>query len=111
MGVSVLIFFNSTPPPSSSSNSKHYTSFIEVLRGNGNFILSAVFYANDSVWYNITSQVRPLINGIPQGRLPQPLLYNFTLPNYVWNYTIVLQIEAYNVTVFAAIYPNELAFT
>jgi len=111
-GGSVLIFFNSTPP---SSNSNHYTSFIEVLRGNGNFTLSAVFYTKDGVWYNITSQVCAFKNGIKQpsivGSLPQPLLYNFTLPNDVWNYTIVLQIEAYNVTVFAMAYPNESAFT
>ncbi|MCI2414742.1 MAG: hypothetical protein MPF33_05780 [Candidatus Aramenus sp.] len=98
-GGSVLIFFKSTP----------YNSCIEVLRGNGNFTLSAVFYTKDGVWYNITSEVHA-VNKQMVG-LPEPLIYNFTLPEYVWNYTIVLQIEAYNVTVFAMAYPNESAFT
>jgi len=102
-GGSVLIFFNSTPSK----------SCLYVVHGNQNFVLQAVYYTKGGIWYNITKYVEAVttVNGATQTYpLPAPLTYNFTLPKYVWNYTLLLQIEAYNVTVFASVYPNETAF-
>jgi hypothetical protein len=103
IGGSVLVFFNSTPSK----------PFLYVAHGNQNFVLQAVYYTKGGIWYNITNHVKAVttVNGAPQTYpLPVPLIYNFILPSYVWNYTLLLQIEAYNVTVFASVYPNETAF-
>ncbi|MCY0860780.1 MAG: hypothetical protein OWQ54_10200 [Sulfolobaceae archaeon] len=107
-GGSIMIFFNSTPK----------SSYLEVFRGSDQYVLKAVYYTKGGIWYNITSQIEAFceINGkkyyvSPSPYLPQPLIYNFTLPQYVWDYSLVLQIEAYNITVFATVYPNETAFT
>jgi len=103
-GGAIIIFFNSTPSK----------SFLMVYRGNANYTLSAVYYDHKGIWYNITSLVNATIkvNGVQKTVfLPAPLVYNFTLPSRVWNYTLVLQLEAYNVTVFATVFPNETAYT
>jgi hypothetical protein len=85
-----------------------------VFKGNGNYTLRAVYYDKNGVWYNITSAVKAVKFTVstPQtiGGLPQPLIYNFSLPRYVWNYTLTLEIEGFNTTIFATIYPNETAF-
>ncbi|MCQ4343983.1 MAG: hypothetical protein NO117_03380 [Sulfolobales archaeon] len=104
-GGGILIFFNSTPTS---------TPYLLVLKGNGNYTLTAVYYNKNGIWYNITSVVEAVKFTVstPQtiGGLPQPLIYNFSLPQYVWNYTLVLEIEGFNTTVFATVYPNETAF-
>jgi len=115
-GGGILIFFNSTYPKSSSS-SVWANSTLIVLKGNGNYTLTGVYYMKGSVIYNVTSGVIPFIIASGQAQplngkhLPQPLIYNFSLPAYVWNSPVVLQINGYNVTVFAQVYPNETAFT
>jgi len=104
-GGGILIFFNSTPTG---------TPYLMVFKGNGNYTLTAVYYDKKGVWYNITSVVKAVKFTVstPQtiGGLPQPLIYNFSLPQYVWNYTLVLEIEGFNTTIFATIIPNETAF-
>ncbi|ACP38963.1 hypothetical protein [Saccharolobus islandicus] len=111
-GGGILIFFNSTFPETSSA----LNSNLIVLKGSTNYTLAGVYYMKNGVIYNITSNVKPFVfsNGIVtilNKNLPQPLIYNFTLPAYVWNYSVILQINGYNVTVFAQVYPNETAFT
>jgi len=104
-GGGIMIFFNSTPAG---------TPYLLVFKGNGNYTLTAVYYDKNGMWYNITSVVKAVKFTVstPQtiGGLPQPLIYNFSLPQYVWNYTLVLEIEGFNTTVFATVYPNETAF-
>jgi len=104
-GGGILIFFNSTPTK---------TPYLVVFKGNGNYTLKAVYYDKNGIWYNITSVVKAVkfTASTPQiiGGLPQPLIYNFSLPQYVWNYALVLEIEGFNTTVFATVYPNETAF-
>ena len=104
-GEGILIFFNSTPTK---------TPYLIVLKGNSNYTLTAVYYDKKGVWYNITSVVKAVkfTATTPQtiGGLPQPLIYDFSLPQYVWNYTLVLEIESFNTTILATIYPNETAF-
>jgi hypothetical protein len=104
-GGGILIFFNSTPTT---------TPYLLVFKGNGNYTLKAVYYDKNGIWYNITSVVKAVkfTASTPQiiGGLPQPLIYNFSLPQYVWNYALVLEIEGFNTTVFATVFPNETAF-
>jgi len=104
-GGGILIFFNSTPAK---------TPYLVVLKGSGNYTLTAVYYDKNGVWYNITSVVQAVKFTVstPQtvGGLPQPLMYNFSLPQYVWNHALVLEIEGFNTTIFATVYPNETAF-
>jgi len=104
-GGGILIFFNSTPTK---------TPYLLVLKGNGNYTLTAVYYNKNGIWYNITPVVEAVKFTVstPQtiGGLPQPLIYNFSLPQYVWNYTLVLEIEGFNTTIFATVFPNETAF-
>jgi hypothetical protein len=110
-GGSILILFNSTPTSSS----------LVVLRGNANYTVNQVFYENGGVWYNITNSVMATVfsNGVNQVvtkngnplRLPLPLIYNFSLPGYVWKYTVVVQLSGYNVSIFATLLPNETAYT
>jgi hypothetical protein len=103
-GEGILIFFNSTPTK---------TPYLIVLKGNSNYTLTAVYYNERGIWHNITSVVKAVkfTASTPQtvGGLPQPLIYNFSLPQYVWDYTLVLQIEGFNTTIFATVYPNETA--
>ncbi|WP_338599124.1 hypothetical protein V6M85_09310 [Sulfolobus tengchongensis] len=100
-GGSILLFFNSTPSKSS----------LIVIKGDQNYTLVGVFYANNGIWYNVTSLVNSTVVKVNKVvKLPAPLIYNFTLPARVWNYTLVVQLDAYNTTVFAEIYPNETAF-
>jgi hypothetical protein len=104
-GGEINIFFNSTPTK---------TPYLIVLKGNGNYTLKAVYYNERGVWHNITSVVEAVkfTASTPQiiGGLPQPLIYNFSLPQYVWNHTLVLEIEGFNTTVFATVIPNETAY-
>ncbi|MCQ4450274.1 MAG: hypothetical protein NO110_06215 [Sulfolobales archaeon] len=104
-GGGISIYFESTPTK---------TPYLLVSKGNGNYTLTAVYYDKKGIWYNITSVVEAVkfTASTPQtiGGLPQPLIYNFSLPQYVWNYTLVLEIEGFNTTVFATVYPNETAF-
>jgi len=115
-GGSVLIFFNSTP----TSNIT-----LLVLSGNGNFTLKSVYAVYQGIFVNITNYIYAVkITPISKtfiGPLPKPLIYNFTAYNVitlsngvkipVWNTTLILQINAYNQTVFATIYPNSTAFS
>ncbi|ARM76822.1 hypothetical protein [Acidianus manzaensis] len=98
-GGSVLIYFNSSP----------FNSQIIVFRGNSNFTLTGVF----SIYYgkivNITNYVTA-----DSSHLPLPLVYNFSISSvskYFWNTTLIIQLQAYNVTVFATLYPNETAIS
>jgi hypothetical protein len=73
-----------------------------------------VYYNERGIWHNITSVVEAVkfTASTPQtvGGLPQPLIYNFSLPQYVWDYTLVLEIKGFNTTIFVTVYPNETAF-
>jgi len=104
-GGGILVFFNSTPTK---------TPYLIVLKGNSNYTLTAVYYDYKGMWHNITSAVEAVKFTVstPQtiGGLPQPLIYNFSLPQYVWNRTLVLEIEGVNTTVFATVIPNETAY-
>jgi hypothetical protein len=104
-GGEISIFFNSTPTG---------TPYLIVFKGNGNYTLAAVYYDKNGKWYNITSVVKAVKFTVstPQiiGGLPQPLIYNFSLPQYVWNSTLILEIKGFNTAIFATIYPNETAF-
>jgi len=115
-GGSVLIFFNSTD----NSNITLVT-----LNGNGNFTLESVYATYKGIFMNITKYIYTVKNTPTSktfiGPLPQPLLYNFTVYNNItlstgvkipiWNTTLILEINAYNQTVFATIYPNSTAFS
>lgn len=115
-GGSVLIFFNST----ANSNITLVT-----LSGNGNFTLRGVYAVYQGNFTNITKYIYAVkITPTSKtfiGPLPQPLIYNFTAYNVItlsngvkipiWNTTLILEINAYNQTVFATIYPNSTAFS
>ena len=116
-GGSVLIFFNST------ANSPNIT--LDVLSGNSNFTLVNIYATYHGIFVNISKYVYAVkITPTSKtfiGPLPKPLIYNFTtysvitLSNGVeipiWNTTLVLEINAYNQTVFATVYPNSTAFS
>lgn len=91
-GGSILLFFNSTPSKST----------LLTIRGGSNYTLEGVFYDYHGQWINISNKITPSV--------PAPLIYNFTLPSYVWNRTLLLEISGYNVSVFATVLPNETAF-
>lgn len=101
-GGSVLVYYN-------SSNNPKY-NFIIVYRPNANFTLDAVYYIYKGEIVNITKDVYA-VNQLKQkiGKLPQPLVYNFTIPTSVYTYPLILQITAYNTTTFALLQPNETA--
>jgi len=115
-GGSVLIFFNST----SNSNITLLT-----FSGNGNFTLKDVYAVYQGIFVNITKYIYAIkITPTSKtfiGPLPQPIIYNYTAYNTitlsngmkipVWNTTLILEINAYNQTVFATIYPNSTAFS
>lgn len=116
-GGSVLIFFNSTIPSKGNST-------LLVLKSNGNFTLSGVFAMYNGTFINITKYIEAVVikpTGVTSiGTLPQPLVYNFTFYGQVtinknviplWNSSLILQIKAYNQTIFATVLPNETAFT
>ncbi|MQL56149.1 hypothetical protein [Acidianus ambivalens] len=95
-GNGIIIYFNASPSKPE----------LVIYRGCSSYYLSGVYYENNGIWYNITSCIS--YNG---KKLPLPLIYNLTLPTQVWKYPLSLQIEAYNDTVFAIVYPNQTAFT
>ena len=101
-GGSVLVYYN-------SSNNPKY-NFIIVYRPNANFTLDAVYYIYKGEIVNITKDVYA-VNQLKQeiGKLPQPLVYNFTIPTSAYTYPLILQITAYNTTTFALLQPNETA--
>mgnify|MGYP001772586935 CR=1 FL=1 len=115
-GGSVLIFF--------SSNANSNITLV-VLSGNGNFTLKSVYAVYQGIFVNITKYIYAIkITPASKtfiGTLPQPLIYNFTAYNTitlsngvkvpVWTTTLILEINAYNQTVFATIYPNSTAFS
>ncbi|MEM3323295.1 MAG: hypothetical protein QW494_02555 [Metallosphaera sp.] len=94
-GGSILLYFNATPNP-----------MLITFHGGGNYSLEAIFYQANGRWINITNQVTTK-SGSP---IPAPLNSNFTLPSYVWNKTLLLEVEGYNVSVFATALPNKTAF-
>jgi len=104
-GGTIIIYFNSTPTH----------SYLIVPKAISYAKMVGVFSLNKGQILNITSQVNAIKftpNGYQiVGNLPSPLIYNFTLPNNVWNTTLILQLTYYNVTIFATIYPNETAFS
>ncbi|MCH1771257.1 MULTISPECIES: hypothetical protein [Metallosphaera] len=93
-GGSILLFFNSTPSKST----------LLTIRGGSNYTLEGIFYDYHGQWINISNQITS------PHTVPAPLIYNFTLPSYVWNRTLLLEISGYNVSVFATVLPNETAF-
>ncbi len=104
-GGSVLIYYNSTNKPN---------PYLIVYKGS-NFTLAGVYYVYQGKILNVTSQVNATkftVSGPKYvGKLPQPLIYNFSLPKTVFNDPLILQINAYNVTIFVNVYPNETAYT
>ncbi|BCU67869.1 hypothetical protein HS7_13060 [Sulfolobales archaeon HS-7] len=102
-GGGVVIYFN-------SSNKQLYSSIL-VYRGDSNFTLVNVYYTNGSgVWFNITNDV--CVEGqfhLTTNKLPQPLIYNFSITTKSFNYPLVLMIRAYNQTEFVQVLPNETA--
>jgi len=116
-GGSVLIFFNST------ANSQNVT--LVVLSGNANFTLANVYAVYNGMFVNVSKYVYAVkitpTSRIIVGPLPKPITYNFTaysvitLPGGmkipIWNTTLILEIRAYNQTVFATAYPNSAAFS
>jgi hypothetical protein len=94
-GNGIIIYFNASPSKPE----------LVIYRGCSSYYLSGVYYENNGIWYNVTSCIS--YNG---KKLPLPLIYNLTLPTQVWKYPLTLQIEAYNDTVFAIVYPNQTAF-
>ncbi|MEM1645854.1 MAG: hypothetical protein QXL96_08320 [Ignisphaera sp.] len=117
-GGSVYIFFNSTPP------SKAQNITILVISGNGNFTLRCVYAVYGGSFINITKYVYAAKitpnSRVIIGPLPKPITYNFTSFSIIkignmnipiWNTTLVLQINAYNQTIFATMYPNSTAFS
>jgi len=115
-GGSVLIFFNST------ANSPNIT--LLVLSGNANFTLADVYVVYHGIFVNITKyvyavKITPTSKTII-GPLPKPIIYDFTAYSTItlqgveipiWNATLILEINAYNQTVFATVYPNSAAFS
>lgn len=103
-GGSVLLYYN-------SSNNPKY-NYIIVYKPNGNFTLNAVYYIYKGSIANITTQVSA-VNQYKQivGNLPKPLIYNFTVPTQYFSYPLILQVNAYNSTVFVLLQPNETAVT
>ncbi|WP_205835781.1 hypothetical protein [Metallosphaera hakonensis] len=99
-GGSILLFFNSTPTKAT----------LLTIKGGENYTLQGVFYDYHGNWVNITGKVSYTANGISTYTFPAPLIYNFTLPAYVWNRTLLVEISGYNVSVFATVLPNETAF-
>ena len=102
-GGSVIIYYN-------SSNNPRYDSIL-VYKSNQGFELVGVYYMKNGEILNITNQVEAINNGGVIGSLPQPLIYNFTLPTYTFNYPLILQVNAYNATTFVLLQPNETAVT
>lgn len=104
-GGALLIYFD--------SNSDR--PYLKIFKGNVNYTLTGVYYTKKGVLYNITDQVYAVkftVTGAQTvGKLPQPLIYNFSLPKFAWNHTIILQVTGFNTTVFVTVYPNSTGFT
>ncbi|AHC51886.1 hypothetical protein SUSAZ_07985 [Sulfolobus acidocaldarius SUSAZ] len=104
-GGSVPIYYNATPNGPT----------IIVFKQSGNYTLFGVYYLNGGKIYNITQEVNVIIIS-SSGKvtntgktLPVALVYNFTIPKQYWNYTLILQLQAYQTTVYATLYPNTTA--
>ncbi|MGC9105020.1 MAG: hypothetical protein ACP5HQ_01140 [Thermoprotei archaeon] len=101
---SVLIYYNST-----------LKSPMLIVLKKANYTLTGVYYTNQGSLVNVTSYVYAL-NNTPTGtqvvgKLPQPLIYNFSLPSAVFNRPLTLQINANDVTFFVNVFPNQTAYT
>lgn len=88
---------------------------IVVYTPNKNFTLSAVYVIYNGQIINITKEVEAIKQQSPKS-LPQPLIYNFTIPSAINNIQVdksilILQLELYNQTIFATLYPYEIAFS
>jgi len=113
----VIIYFASTYYKSSS------TSCLISNETNPNYVLKSVYVIYNGTFANVTSAIRvvpPRQPGVPAPppNLPSKMIYNFTLPDVytiknvkipLWNSTLILQIEAYNQTIFLTALPNETA--
>jgi hypothetical protein len=101
-GGNVIVFYNS------SYNPKY--NLILVYRGSQNFVLTGVYYVYQGKILNITKEVQAINQqGQAVGGIPKPLTYNFTVPEVAYNSPLILQISAYNTTVFVEVPPNETA--
>ncbi|AGE71598.1 hypothetical protein [Sulfolobus acidocaldarius] len=104
-GGGVPIYYNATPKGPT----------IMVFKQSGNYTLFGVYCLSNGKIYNITQSVG-VITISPSGKvtntgksLPVAMVYNFTVPAQYWNYTLILQLKAYQTTVYATLYPNTTA--
>ncbi|WP_369611134.1 hypothetical protein [Sulfurisphaera javensis] len=121
-GGSVSIFYYDAPGKDKGNIT------LLLFSGNGNFTLTSVYTIYNGSIINITKEVEAIIikptGNVPIGTLPQPLIYNFTTESTisttinnrnvlisVWQSILILQIEAYNQTIFVTLYPNETALS
>lgn len=103
-GGNVIVFYN--------SSSNHKYNLIIVYKGSQNFVLTGVYYMYQGKILNITDKVYAINQqGQVVGDIPEPLTYNFTVPEVAYNLPLILQISAYNTTVFVEVPPNETAIT
>ena len=101
-GGNVIVFYNS------SYNPKY--NLILVYKGSQNFVLTGVYYMYHGKILNITKEVQAINQqGQVVGGIPMSLTYNFTVPEVAYNSPLILQISAYNTTVFVEVPPNETA--
>ena len=101
-GSNVIVFYNS------SYNPKY--NLILVYKGSQNFVLTGVYYMYQGKILNITKEVQAIDQqGQAVGGIPKPLTYNFTVPEVAYDLPLILQISAYNTTVFVEVPPNETA--
>ncbi|MEM0362464.1 MAG: hypothetical protein QXH75_01415 [Sulfolobaceae archaeon] len=109
-GGAIVIYFNSTPPSLSKP-------MLIVPKPINYTYLTAVYSIYNGQIINITTLVQVVKIKVPFSQVignltkPTPLVYNFTLPSKFWNTTLILQLNYYNTTIFATVYPNETAFS
>lgn len=100
----VIVYYNSSDIPK--------YNLILVYRGSQDFVLTGVYYMYQGKILNITGKVQAINQqGYVVGGIPKPLIYNFTVPEAAYNLPLILQISAYNTTVFVELLPNETAIT
>lgn len=102
----ISIYFNSTPSK----------SYLLIQKPVSYAELVGVYSIKSGLFINITNLVQVVklsstgVTVVGNLTTAYPLVYNFSIPSRAWNTTLVLQLELYNVTVFATVYPNETAF-
>lgn len=99
-GAGVILYFNASNSPR-----------LEVIPNVPNLTLVAVFVGTpQGYWQNVTSSVYPLSRNSPQPlALPQPMIYNFSLPGSALGRPVLLEVSGFNTTLFAVVEPDQSA--